>query len=132
MKNLFSIAALIALSFLATGAAAQDAPKPADTTAKAAAPAPTAEKKARPPYYEKQPEMFAAIQSLKEALVQLKKAGGGKGGHRSKAMKKIQEAMKDIRRGVAYDNKNLTADEKKKMEADFKAEEKEIQSMATE
>jgi len=95
-------------------------------------PAPTAEKKSRPAYYEKQPEMYAAIQSLKEALVQLKKAGGGKGGHKAKAMKKIQEAIKDVRRGVAFDNKNLTPDEKKKMEADFKAEEKEIETMVDE
>ncbi len=95
-------------------------------------PAPTVEKKSRPPYYEKQPEMYAAIQSLKEALVQLRKAGGGKGGHRAKAMKKIQDAIKDIRKGIAFDNKNLTPDEKKKMEADFKAEEKEIEAMMAE
>lgn len=95
-------------------------------------PAPTTEKKSRPSYYEKQPEMYEAIQSLKESLGHLKKAGGGKGGHKARAMKKIQDAIKDIRKGIAFDNKNLTPDEKKKMEADFKAEEKEIEAMTAE
>lgn len=96
------------------------------------APVPTKEKKERPPYYEKQPEMYAAIQSLKEALTHLKKAGGGKGGYKVKAMRKIKDAIRDVRKGVAFDNKNLTPDEKKKMEADFKAEEKEIEAMIAE
>ncbi|MFQ3607517.1 MAG: hypothetical protein SNJ55_02660 [Chloroherpetonaceae bacterium] len=91
-----------------------------------------APKKARPTYYDNHPEMYAALQSLKEGIVQLKKAGGGKGGHRAQAMKKIREAMKDIRKGVEFANSKLPPEERRKMQAELKAEEKEIEAMIAE
>lgn len=91
-----------------------------------------APKRARPTYYDNHPEMYAALQSLREAMVQLKKAGGGKGGYRAQAMKKIREAMKDIRKGVEFANSKLPPEEKRKMQSELKADEKEIEAMMAE
>lgn len=121
LVRLFAAASL--LCGLHTAAVAQTAPTPV--------PMPTApmEAKEKAAYWEKQPEMKAAIESLREALRHLKKASGDKGGHRAKAIKTTRESIKSVWAGIKFDNKNLSAaelkqldDERKKMESEIDAE----------
>lgn len=123
MKKLFSIIALLALTAISRESFAQNAAQPQVEVAP---------KRARPTYYDNHPEMWAAMQSLREAIVHLKKAGGGKGGHRAKAMKNIREAMREVRKGVEFANNKLSPEEKRKMQAELKADEKEIEAMMAE
>jgi hypothetical protein len=56
-------------------------------------------------FAEPQPHMRVALTSLEEARAQLELAGRDKGGHRVKAISLINQAIEEVRRGVAYDNK---------------------------
>jgi cellobiose-specific phosphotransferase system component IIA len=50
-----------------------------------------------------QPKMQAALQSLQQAKASLNEATADKGGHRGKAMKLIDQALKEVEAGIAYD-----------------------------
>jgi len=54
---------------------------------------------------EYQPAMEAALKNLKEARMALENATADKGGHRVKAIKKINEAIREVEKGIAYDNR---------------------------
>jgi hypothetical protein len=71
-------------------------------------------------YWEKQPEMKAALESLRSAMQSLKKASADKGGNRAKAMRLTREAIQEVIAGIRFDNSNLSPDEKKDLEDDLK------------
>jgi hypothetical protein len=50
-----------------------------------------------------QPKMQAALQSLQQAKASLNDATADKGGHRGKAMKLIDQALKEVEAGIEYD-----------------------------
>lgn len=89
-----------------------------------AAPVPMARPKAV--YWEKQPEMKAAIESMRETLRHLKKASGDKGGHRAAAIKQTRSAIREVWKGVAFDNKNLSAAELKALQEEQRTMEAQI------
>lgn len=53
-----------------------------------------------------QPQMHAALQSLKDAERHLEKATTDKGGHRAKALELVRGAIAQVNRGIAYDRRN--------------------------
>ncbi|MBI5612869.1 MAG: hypothetical protein HY942_07380 [Gammaproteobacteria bacterium] len=53
-----------------------------------------------------QPQMHAALSSLKEAERHLEKATTDKGGHRAKALELVRDAIREVNRGIAYDRRN--------------------------
>ncbi len=53
-----------------------------------------------------QPHMKAALQFLQSASAELEKADTDKGGHRVKAMSLTSEAIGQVQKGIAYDNRN--------------------------
>ncbi len=55
---------------------------------------------------ERQPAMRAALQNLRQAKDNLQNATADKGGHRVKALGLINEAIAEVEKGIAYDNKN--------------------------
>jgi len=55
---------------------------------------------------ERQPAMHAALAHLREAREALKDASADKGGHRVRAIKMINQAIEEVERGIAYDNKH--------------------------
>ncbi|MBF0530525.1 MAG: hypothetical protein HQK55_14910 [Deltaproteobacteria bacterium] len=59
---------------------------------------------------EKHPHMKAAAQDLQKAAQQLQAADRDYGGHRTKALEAVHQALKEIKEGIEFDNKN----EKKK------------------
>lgn len=54
---------------------------------------------------EKQPHMKLALGHLKKAALQLDKASTDKGGHRAKALELTREALEQVNKGIAFDNK---------------------------
>jgi hypothetical protein len=54
--------------------------------------------------YERQPEMTAAIQNLREAQRNLQLASHDKGGHRENAIRMIDQAIGEVEMGIQYDN----------------------------
>jgi len=54
--------------------------------------------------YEAQPEMTAAIQSLREAQRNLEAASHDKGGHRANALQLVNQAIAEVEAGMRYDN----------------------------
>jgi len=52
-----------------------------------------------------QPHMEAALHALEAAKTELAVAEHNKGGHRDKAMKAVDEAINQVRRGIAYAGK---------------------------
>lgn len=54
---------------------------------------------------EPQPHMRAAMNSLEAALAQLQKATPDKGGHRVKAIELTGQAIEEVKKGIAFDNK---------------------------
>jgi hypothetical protein len=54
--------------------------------------------------YQPQPEMAAALQNLREAQRNLESASRDKGGHRVKALERIQQAIAEVEAGIQYDN----------------------------
>ncbi len=59
-----------------------------------------------------QPKMESALKSLHKAKKQLKKAMPNKGGHRVKAIALVNEAIEEVKSGIAHANK---AHKKKKL-----------------
>jgi len=55
---------------------------------------------------EAQPRMRAALYTLKRAEGQLSKASHDKAGHRVRALVATRAAIKEVERGIRYDNKN--------------------------
>ncbi len=55
---------------------------------------------------EKQPHMRAALKLLQEADAQLQKATSDKGGHRVKAREHVKNAIEQVNKGIAFDEKN--------------------------
>ena len=54
--------------------------------------------------YENQPEMQAALQSLRDAQRNLETASHDKGGYRAKALDLVRQAIADVESGMQYDN----------------------------
>ena len=55
---------------------------------------------------DRQPQMRDALRSLKTAAGQLQKATADKGGHRVSAIRLTNEAIAEVEKGIAFDNKN--------------------------
>ena len=53
---------------------------------------------------EKQPDMEAGLQHLRQAQEILEKAAGDKGGHRVKAIELIKQAENEVQTGINYAN----------------------------
>ena len=53
-----------------------------------------------------QPRMDAALVALREAKAQLTFASPDKGGHRAKAIRHIDNAIREVERGIRYDRRN--------------------------
>jgi uncharacterized protein (DUF2336 family) len=55
-------------------------------------------------YAEGQPAMRNALANLEQAKANLENANADKGGHRVRAMKLVNEAIAEVRQGIAFDN----------------------------
>ncbi|MBC8043798.1 MAG: hypothetical protein IAF08_10190 [Rhizobacter sp.] len=100
-KTLFFRAMLLALALcIVSGIDAVAAPKP---TAKPKAVA-----------VADQPKMQAALVSLKAAKEALDQATADKGGHRVKAMKSVNDAIKEVEAAIEFDRTHSGAMENKK------------------
>jgi hypothetical protein len=53
-----------------------------------------------------QPKMKEALEHLKNAKAALQAATHDKGGHRAKAVEKVNDAIEQVEKGIAFDNKN--------------------------
>ena len=53
---------------------------------------------------ENQPHMKAALSQLGQAKDSLQKATADKGGHRAKAIALVNEAIEEVKKGIAADN----------------------------
>ena len=56
-------------------------------------------------FADKQPKMHDAMRHLEEARDSLKDATSDKGGHRVKAIKLVNEAIDEVKAGIAFDDK---------------------------
>lgn len=54
---------------------------------------------------EEQPQMREALEALREAQRHLVAATPDKGGHRHRALRLVNQAIEQVQRGIAYDNK---------------------------
>jgi hypothetical protein len=54
--------------------------------------------------YEYQPQMQAALQSLRQAEEALRRADSDKGGHRVRALQMVTDAEREVQAGISYDN----------------------------
>ena len=61
-----------------------------------------------------QPHMQAALESLRQAKEHLEQASHDKGGHRDKAIKSVDAAIKHVEAGMKYDNTHESKKEEKK------------------
>lgn len=55
---------------------------------------------------EPQPMMRKALKNLEEAKANLQNANDDKGGHRVKAKQLVDEAIEQVQKGIAFDNKH--------------------------
>ena len=55
---------------------------------------------------EPQPMMRKALRNLEEAKANLQNANDDKGGHRVKAKQLVDEAIDQVQKGIAFDNKH--------------------------
>lgn len=55
---------------------------------------------------DEQPHMKAALKLLQDGDAQLEKATADKGGHRVKAREHLKNAIEEVKKGIAFDNKN--------------------------
>ena len=55
---------------------------------------------------DRQPHMKAALDGLQAAKAELEAATSDKGGHRVKALALTNEAIDQVKKGIAFDNKN--------------------------
>ncbi len=53
-----------------------------------------------------QPRMQAALDHLQSARRELAAATADKGGHRAKALAAVDEAIEQVRKGIAFDRRN--------------------------
>jgi hypothetical protein len=53
-----------------------------------------------------QPRMHAALDALQMARAELYAANADKGGHRVNALRLVNEAIREVRAGIAYDRRN--------------------------
>jgi hypothetical protein len=60
-----------------------------------------------------QPEMRAALQSLRDAENSLQRASRDKGGHRGRAIDLIRQAEREVQAGIDYDNRHLSPGERR-------------------
>jgi hypothetical protein len=54
-----------------------------------------------------QPHMEAALGSLEQALAQLKQASTDKGGNRADAIRAVEKAIAEVRRGIEFDRTHV-------------------------
>jgi hypothetical protein len=59
-----------------------------------------------PALAEPQPHMRAALDALQTAEKQLAIAAPDHGGHRVKALAQVRSAIAEVRKGIAFDNRN--------------------------
>ncbi len=59
---------------------------------------------------DKQPHMRAALMSLHAAQGQIQKATPDKGGHRTRALSLVNQAIAEVEKGIAFDNKHEKKD----------------------
>ncbi|MDY7226872.1 hypothetical protein [Hyalangium rubrum] len=57
-------------------------------------------------YADRQPRMKDALVHLQSALDSLEKAASDKGGHRVKAIQSTKDAIDEVKKGIAFDNKH--------------------------
>lgn len=57
-------------------------------------------------FAEKQPMMRNALEKLEDARKNLENATADKGGHRVKALALVNDAIKEVKAGIEFDNKN--------------------------
>lgn len=57
-------------------------------------------------FADRQPRMRDALGHLQSALNSLEKATADKGGHRVKAIQSTKDAIEEVKKGIAFDNKN--------------------------
>ncbi|MEK8033338.1 hypothetical protein AACH06_21170 [Ideonella sp. DXS29W] len=55
------------------------------------------------PSFADQPHMEAALQYLEQARAQLQQASNDKGGNRADAIRAVDKAINEVRRGIEYD-----------------------------
>ena len=55
---------------------------------------------------ERQPHMHSALVHLRAARESLEKADPDKGGHRVKAIELVNDAIRQVEEGIAYDNRH--------------------------
>ena len=58
-----------------------------------------------------QPHMQSALQALLDAKAQLQRADHDKGGHRGRAEQLVEQALVEVRAGMAYDRQHLSPQE---------------------
>jgi len=56
-------------------------------------------------FAEPQPKMKEALEHLRQAKAALQAATADKGGHRVKAIEKVDEAITQVEKGIEFDNK---------------------------
>jgi F0F1-type ATP synthase epsilon subunit len=54
-----------------------------------------------------QPHMEAALSNLEQALAQLKQASSDKGGNRADAIRAVEKAINEVRKGMEYDRTHV-------------------------
>ncbi|HJV68077.1 hypothetical protein [Ideonella sp.] len=54
-----------------------------------------------------QPHMETALAHLEQALAELKQASSDKGGNRADAIRAVEKAIAEVRRGIEYDRTHL-------------------------
>lgn len=55
------------------------------------------------PVFAAQPHMEAALAALQQAKQELQAASADKGGHRAKSIKAVENAIKQVQDGIAFD-----------------------------
>jgi hypothetical protein len=55
---------------------------------------------------DRQPQMRSALAALEQAQTHLQKATEDKGGHRVKAIQLTKDAIVQVEKGIAFDNRN--------------------------
>ncbi len=60
----------------------------------------------------RQPHMENALAALQTAKAELERASRDKGGHRVKAIRLINEAILEVRKGIKYDDEHLSPKER--------------------
>jgi hypothetical protein len=66
---------------------------------------------------EAQPQMRAALEHLQQAQKELEAASHDKGGHRSRAVSLVRQAIGEVKQGIEFDNTHQTGNERAKPKA---------------